>query len=217
MIGSQHIRAASFLARRIAPVVCAAALMVTPSGTGSAESVDYAGAPISLELVDADLQQVLTVFSQATDLVFAVDAQTVEMGGLDHLVTVDYEEIPWDQVLDEILIASGLTWTLEGKVLWIHLPAYRPDGDRNFTGDPIKLRLEDADIRDVLLKFAKITSLEIDLEPEVQGSVSLNLRDVPWDQSLDFIFRIHGLDSTQSGDSLSVFGICGGKGMQFLP
>jgi type II secretory pathway component HofQ len=217
MIGSKITRPASFIVRRIAPVVIfTAALAITPAGPVSAETGVYSGAPISLELVDADLQRVLTVFSKVTDFVFAIDAQTIEMGGLDHLVSVEYDKIPWDRAFDEILIASGLTWTLEGKVLWIHLPDSGPDGDRNFTGDAINLRLEDAKLTDVLQNLSKVTGVKIEFDPSLETTISVALRGVPWDQVLDLILRISGFDFTQAGNSIEIFKISDTKGMQLI-
>jgi type II secretory pathway component HofQ len=217
MIGSNVVRTASFIVRRITPVVFfTAALVVTPAGSAIAGTNVYSGAPISLDLVDADLQTLLSTFSDLTDLVFAVDARTVEMGGLDQFVTADYEMAPWDQALDEILIASGLTWTLEGKVLWIHLPDSGPGGDRNFTGDAINLRLEDAKLTDVLRSLSKVTGLGIDFDPDIETTISVALRSVPWDQALDLILRISGFDSFQDGKNIEVFRVRETKGMQLM-
>jgi len=217
MTRSKLPRTTSIIVRRIAPVVIfMAALAIAPTAPAVAEGGAYSGAPISLEVIDADLQRVLTAFSQTTDFVFAVDAQTVEMGGLDHLVTVDYKQVPWDQALDEILIASGLSWTLEGKVLWIHLPDSGPDGDRNFTGDAINLRLEDAKLTDVLHSLAKVTGLGIDFDPDIETTISVALRSVPWDQVLDLILRISGFEYTHEGGSIEVFKVIDAKGMQFI-
>ena len=123
---------------------------------------------------------------------------------------------PGDQALDEILIASGLTWTLEGKVLWIHMPNSAPGGDRNFTGDAINLRLEDAKLTDVLRSLVKLTGLEIEFDPDVEATISIALRSVPWDQVLDLILRISGFDYTQDGNSIEVFKVRDTKGMQLI-
>jgi len=217
MIRSQPFRKASFFVSRIATlVVLTAAVAITPTVSAFAEGGIYSGAPISLQIIDADLQQLLTTFSEMTGFVFAVDAQTVEMGGLDHLVTVDYKSIPWDQALDEILTASGLSWTLEGRVLWIHQPNSEPTGDRNFTGDAINLRLKDAKLTDVLRNLAKVTGLEIDIDPDIEATVSVSLRGVPWDQVLDLILRIGGFDFSQQGNGIEVFKVSDTKGRQLL-
>ena len=217
MIGSKVIRTASFIVRRITPVVIfTAALVVTPAVPASAESPVYSGAPITLEIDEADLQTLLTTFTDLTDFVFVADSRTVEIGGLDQLVTVDYEMIPWDQALDEILMASGLEWTLEGKVLWIHLPGSRPGGDRNFTGDTINLRLEDAKLADVLRSLSKVTGVKIEFDPDLETTVSVALRSVPWDQVLDLILRISGFDYTQGDSGIEVFRVTDTKGMQLI-
>ncbi|MGQ9495134.1 MAG: type IV pilus secretin PilQ [Thermoanaerobaculaceae bacterium] len=66
--------------------------------------------------------------------------------------------------------------------------------ERQFTGEPIDLELKDADIKDVLRTFAKITGLNIVVDPDVTGSVTVNLVHVPWDQALDIVLRINRLD-----------------------
>lgn len=177
----------------------------------------YTGERISLDLVDADLKQVLRTFADITGFIFVMDSQTAAEGGLDRLITVNLEEVPWDNALDEILAQAGLEWTLEGKVLWVHLPAYAPTGDRKFTGDAIKLRLEEADLRQVLATMCRVTALTIDVDPDVEGTISVNLKDIPWDQTLDLILRISGLDYTQEGDRIRVFRANDSTGMQLMP
>ena len=217
MIGKNLDRTASFIVRRIVlAALFAAAFAITLTVPTPADCEVYSGAPISLELVDADLQNVLSVFSKATDFVVAIDAQTAEMGGLDHLVSVEYESVPWDRALDEILIEAGLEWTVEGKVLWIYLPGYSPTGDRNFTGDAINLRLADAKLVDVLDSMSKVSGVKIDFDPEIETTVSVNLHSVPWDQALDLILQISGFDYAQEGDVLKVYQVSESKGMQLI-
>jgi type II secretory pathway component GspD/PulD (secretin) len=76
-------------------------------------------------------------------------------------------------------------------------PAYRliflGPAEPKYTGEPISLDLKDADIRDVLLTFSKLTGLNIVVDPGVQGSVTVRLHDVPWDQALEVILRSNGL------------------------
>jgi type IV pilus assembly protein PilQ len=67
-------------------------------------------------------------------------------------------------------------------------------GEQQFTGEPITLTLKDADIKDVLRTFAKLTGLNIVLDPGASGSVTVELYDVPWDQALDLVLRINDLD-----------------------
>ncbi|HSL19863.1 MAG TPA: type IV pilus secretin PilQ [Methylomirabilota bacterium] len=73
-----------------------------------------------------------------------------------------------------------------------------------FTGEPISLSLKDADIRDVLKTFSALTQLNIIVDPGVGGSVTVELRDVPWDQALDLILRINNLDYVLENNVLRV-------------
>jgi type IV pilus secretin PilQ/predicted competence protein len=76
--------------------------------------------------------------------------------------------------------------------------------ERRFTGEPISLSLKDADVKDVLRTFATITGLNIVVDPGVTGSVTVNLENVPWDQALDLILRINGLDYAVENNVLRV-------------
>ncbi len=76
--------------------------------------------------------------------------------------------------------------------------------ERQFTGEPITLRLKDADIKDVLRTFASLTNLNIVVDPSVTGSVTVDLHDVPWDQALDLILKINGLDYVLENNVLRV-------------
>lgn len=68
-----------------------------------------------------------------------------------------------------------------------------PPGAETYAGDPITLALKDADIKDVLKTFSVITGINIALDPQVEGKVTVELRDVPWDQALDVVLRINDL------------------------
>ncbi|MFV2073033.1 MAG: type IV pilus secretin PilQ [Thermoanaerobaculales bacterium] len=76
--------------------------------------------------------------------------------------------------------------------------------EQRFTGEPITLTLKDADIKDVLKTFSVLTDLNIVLDPSVSGSVTVELREVPWDQALDLILKINGLDYVLENNVLRV-------------
>src|SRR5690606_9391922 len=67
------------------------------------------------------------------------------------------------------------------------------EGEKQYTGHPISLDFQGADLRAVLRTFAEISGLNIVIDPTVQGSVDVALRDVPWDQALDIILRANKL------------------------
>jgi type IV pilus assembly protein PilQ len=65
--------------------------------------------------------------------------------------------------------------------------------ERRFTGNPVSLDFQGADLRAVLRTFSEISGLNIVIDPAVTGSVDVALRDVPWDQALDIILRANKL------------------------
>lgn len=73
-----------------------------------------------------------------------------------------------------------------------------------YSGRPITLDFKDADIRTVMQVFADFTKMNLVLSDSVKGSVSVFLKDVPWDQALDIVMRSKGLVSSQSGNVLLV-------------
>ena len=77
-------------------------------------------------------------------------------------------------------------------------------GGKVFTGEPISLNLKDADIKDVLRTFAQLTGLNIAVDPDVHGSVTVDFVDVPWDQALDLILRQNRLSYVLDGNVMRV-------------
>ncbi len=68
-----------------------------------------------------------------------------------------------------------------------------PNQPRRYSGHPISLDFQGADLRAVLRTFAEISSLNIVIDPAINGTVDVALRDVPWDQALDIILRANKL------------------------
>ena len=66
---------------------------------------------------------------------------------------------------------------------------------QEFTGDPLSMDFQGADLRAVLRIFAsdEVSGLNIVIDPSVQGEVNVALTDVPWDQAFDIILRANGL------------------------
>ncbi|HEX7085164.1 MAG TPA: type IV pilus secretin PilQ [Vicinamibacterales bacterium] len=76
--------------------------------------------------------------------------------------------------------------------------------EKQYTGHPISLDFQGADLRAVLRTFAEISGLNIVIDPAVQGSVDVALRDVPWDQALDIILRANKLGYSVDGTIVRV-------------
>jgi len=87
-------------------------------------------------------------------------------------------------------------------------PTLRYDASRaaesRWGGEPISLDVKDADLRDILHTFSELTALNIVVDPDVRGSVTVRLHDVPWDQALDLILRTNGCGYVIEGNILRV-------------
>jgi type IV pilus assembly protein PilQ len=64
----------------------------------------------------------------------------------------------------------------------------------NFAGEPISLDFQDVPVRQVLQIIAQVNGFNLVTTDTVTGNVTISLSGVPWDQALDMILKIKGLD-----------------------
>lgn len=69
-----------------------------------------------------------------------------------------------------------------------------------YVGDPISLNFQNVDVRAVLQVIADFTGLNIITSDTVTGTLTIRLKDVPWDQALDIILDAKGLDQRKKGN-----------------
>lgn len=60
---------------------------------------------------------------------------------------------------------------------------------KHYSGAPMDLDLQGADLRMVLRSFAETNGLNLVIDPAVKGTVDIKLTAVPWDQALDIILK----------------------------
>jgi type IV pilus assembly protein PilQ len=71
---------------------------------------------------------------------------------------------------------------------------------KGYTGDKLSLNFQNVEVRAVLQVIADFTGLNIVTSDSVGGSLTLRLKDVPWDQALAIILQSKGLDMRRSGN-----------------
>lgn len=69
-----------------------------------------------------------------------------------------------------------------------------------YTGEKISLVFDDADTRKILQLIGEVSNLNIIAGDDIQGTITLRLVDVPWDQALDLIMDIKGLGMIREGN-----------------
>ncbi|MGZ5439075.1 MAG: type IV pilus secretin PilQ [Candidatus Aminicenantales bacterium] len=76
--------------------------------------------------------------------------------------------------------------------------------EEKYSGDIISLKIKDADLKDVVLYLAEFAGLNVVFDPDVRGTVTVNLQDVPWDQTLDIILKQNKMGKTIEGNILRI-------------
>jgi type IV pilus assembly protein PilQ len=76
--------------------------------------------------------------------------------------------------------------------------------EKVYTGEPIDLKVTNADVTEVLRTFAQISGLNIVVQPGVAGTVTAELDNVPWDQALEQILKINGLSYELEGNVMRI-------------
>lgn len=75
---------------------------------------------------------------------------------------------------------------------------------KKYTGKPLTISFQDIEVRALLQVIADFTNLNIMTSDNVQGSMTLRLKDVPWDQALDLILDARGLQKVKEGNVIRI-------------
>ena len=73
-----------------------------------------------------------------------------------------------------------------------------------YTGEKLSLNFQDIEVRAVLQLIADFTGLNMVASDTVAGTVTLRLKNVPWDQALEIIVTLKGLGMRQAGNVMMV-------------
>jgi type IV pilus assembly protein PilQ len=68
-----------------------------------------------------------------------------------------------------------------------------------YSGDRLSLNFQEIEIRSVIAILAEFTGQNVVAGDDVNGTITLKLDDVPWDEALDFIMMTKGLEKFESG------------------
>ena len=73
-----------------------------------------------------------------------------------------------------------------------------------YSGEPISVNLKDVDLRDFFRLIHEISGLNIVVDPNVKGSLTIVLDDVPWDQALEIVLKNNDLEKQLEGNVLRI-------------
>jgi type IV pilus assembly protein PilQ len=158
------------------------------------------GGRIVVDFQDTALPQEMLRRLDVTDFatpVFTIDAQRANRDArLVVTAAADYDQVAYQ---------TDNQFTLELK------PAAQQAStagvlseDREYSGERLTLNFQDLETRAVLQLIADFSGLNIVVSDSVQGSVTLRLQNVPWDQALDIVMQTKGLDMRRNGNVIIV-------------
>ncbi len=99
---------------------------------------------------------------------------------------------------------SDTQFVVEVKPIQENPNSLAQGAQKGYKGERLSLNFQNVDVRALLQVIADFTDLNIVTSDSVEGSLTLRLKDVPWDQALDIIMQSKGLDMRKNGNVLLV-------------
>lgn len=153
------------------------------------------GGNIVVDFLGASLPEHLRRRSDVTDFGTPVTSMSAQQMGDKVRLTVTPNGL-WEHNAYQ----SDNRFVLEVKRV-VEDPSKLVQGTREqYQGEKLSLNFQNIDVRSVLQVIADFTNFNIITSDSVQGSLTLRLKDVPWDQALDIILQAKGLDMRKNGN-----------------
>jgi len=105
---------------------------------------------------------------------------------------------------DYLAYQSNNQFTIEVKALTKEQVEASKKDEFGYSGERLSLNFQDIEVRSVLQLIADFTGINIVVSDTVRGSLTLRLKNVPWDQALDIILKTKGLAMRQTGNVMLV-------------
>ncbi|MDB4049038.1 type IV pilus secretin PilQ [Luminiphilus sp.] len=173
-------------------------LILSLSDPGVKASVFSEGGNITLQFLHTGVRKSLIRRFDVTD--FATPVQGIEVVTTEQGTRLTLRA---NGVYDYLAYQTGNTYTL--AVTPLNEEEQRDRLNQfDYVGDRISLNFQSIEVRAVLQLIADFTELNLVASDSVEGSITLRLQDVPWDQALDLVLKTRGLDSRQIGNVLMV-------------
>ena len=174
-------------------------VLITLPSSDTPVSVREEGRDVVVDIADTQLPQRL--FRRLDVVDFATPVVAVESRAVDGDVRVD---VKTTEEYEYLAYQTDNLFTLEFRAL---TPAEKEQKEREkivFSGDRLSLNFQDIEVRAVLQLLADFTGLNLVASDTVRGSITLRLKNVPWDQALDIILKTKGLSMRQNGNVIMV-------------
>ncbi|MBT8123110.1 MAG: type IV pilus secretin PilQ [Gammaproteobacteria bacterium] len=105
---------------------------------------------------------------------------------------------------DYIAYQADNQFTIEVRALTKKEIEESKKDELGYSGEKLSLNFQDIEVRSVLQLIADFTGINVVVSDTVGGSLTLRLKNVPWDQALDIILKTKGLAMRQTGNVMLV-------------
>ncbi|HIE72404.1 MAG TPA: hypothetical protein EYP98_20800, partial [Planctomycetes bacterium] len=136
---------------------------------------------MTLRLKDRELRDVVQSIRRKTGANIIMDPD------IEAPVTIDLQDVHWRQALSLVAEQAGCIVTeREGGVLKVEKPPR------------VYFAFENTDIQKVIDTISKISGANIVVAPEVKGTITVRLKNVPWRHALDAVVKTLGFVVVQA-------------------
>jgi type IV pilus assembly protein PilQ len=80
----------------------------------------------------------------------------------------------------------------------------KAEEEKRYVGKKLSISFQDMEVRAILQVIADFTGLNIMSSDKVAGTMTIRLKDVPWDQALDLVLESRGLQKVKDGNVIWV-------------
>src|SRR5713101_6531041 len=205
----QSVPAAKSLAANRAPKLVLASAPVASAPAVPAPATAVASAPASAEKTEkpADFAFVEPKYSTKDDKAAEPSAKAQEAAGrfadktAAELVATNANAAIGQAAGNGTTIQPAVNLAAEQKLQLEQKPAA---SGAKYTGEPISVNLKDVDLKDFFRLIHEISGLNVVLDPQVHGNLTIVLDDVPWDQALDIVLKNNDLSRQLEGNVLRI-------------
>lgn len=174
-------------------------IMVTLSDPAIVVNTFEQGDDIIVEFIGVDLPENL---SRRLDVIdFATPVKVVDTKQDRGNVRMIIEA---SGVFDHLAYQSDDLFTLDVKALSEAEQEKAKKDKFTYTGERLSLNFQNIEVRAVLQLIADFTGLNMVASDTVSGSLTLRLKNVPWDQALDIILKTKGLAMRKTGNVILI-------------
>jgi type IV pilus assembly protein PilQ len=104
---------------------------------------------------------------------------------------------------EQLAYQAGEMFTINVKPI-VEKPGEKKKDEFGYSGEKLSLNFQNIEVRAALQVIADFTNLNFVTSDNVKGSLTLRLKDVPWDQALDIIATAKNLAVRKSGNVVTV-------------